>query len=289
MSDAMTFLVFITTGAASYLSLKWTEKPPFNKSYASYLIKDGVKVSTFAFNRMIAYYIAVTFIAAAAYMLLDVGKLWSATGVLHNLFEIAIMVTLHFGGKIKSHAVFACMGIYVLITFSLNMWLEWPQDAAWFKVQGLCLDYSLIVVFVRLYFTTRKKLREDDSVEIPLTEDDIVQTTNPASEFYPNTIHHPYQFWLLIIASISHVIGNIGNSIWLDSGLAFFVFHVTYIITFTLFAYYIYIDTHCAGILPKRIYIFDTSRYKVVSCVILALLCSLGTIRFAIFIQTSKN
>ncbi|RIB11060.1 hypothetical protein C2G38_136249 [Gigaspora rosea] len=137
MSDAMTFLAFLTTGVASYLSLKWTEKLPLNKSYASYLIKNGVKVSTFAFNRMIAYYIAATFIAVTAYMLLDVGKLWSATGIVHNIFEIAVMVTLHFGGKIKSHAVFAWIGVYVLITFSLNMWLKWPQDAAWFKVQGV--------------------------------------------------------------------------------------------------------------------------------------------------------
>ncbi|CAG8691302.1 3553_t:CDS:2, partial [Dentiscutata heterogama] len=223
MSDAMTFLSFVTTGAAAYLSLKWTEKPPPNKKYVSHLIKNGVKVSTLAFNRVIAYYIAITFIAVAAYMILDVGKLWSATGVLHNVFEIVIMLMLHFGGKIKSHAVFAWVGAYVSIVFSLNVWLEWPQDALWFKFQGLCLDYSLIVLFVRLYFTTRKKLRDDES-EIPLTEDDIVQTTEQATEldydFYPNTVHHPYQLWLLILASVVHLIGNIGNSIWVDSGLA---------------------------------------------------------------------
>ncbi|CAG8632284.1 339_t:CDS:2, partial [Dentiscutata erythropus] len=169
MSDAMTFFAFITTGAAAYLSLKWTEKPPPNKRYASHLIKNGVKVSTLAFNRVIAYYIAITFICVAAYMILDVGKLWSATGVLHNVFEIAIMLILNFGGKIKSHAL------------------------------------------------------RDDGSEIPLTEDDIIQTeqaTGLDCDFYPNTVHHPYQLWLLILASVAHLIGNIGNSIWVDSGLA---------------------------------------------------------------------
>ncbi|CAG8510739.1 16470_t:CDS:2 [Racocetra persica] len=217
MSDAMLFLILLTTGAASYLSIKWTEKFPPNKKYISYFIKNGNKVPTILFDRMIAYYVAITFIASVAYAILDVGKLWSAVGVLHNVFEIVVMLSLHYGGKLESHAAFIWMGIYVFLVISLNVWLEWPQDASWFKFQGLCLDYSMIVVFVRLYFTTLKKLREYESMEIPLNRDD---TTDLSPNFYPNTVHHPSQLWLLILASIVHLIGNIGNSIWVDSGLA---------------------------------------------------------------------
>ncbi|CAG8656094.1 4959_t:CDS:2 [Cetraspora pellucida] len=220
MSDAMIFLTLLTTGAASYLSIKWTEKLPLNKKYISYFIKDGDKVPTIAFDRIIAYYVTITFIAVVAYVIFDVGKLWSATGVLHNVFEIAVMLSLHYGGKLESHVAFIWMGVYVFLVISLNLWLEWPQDASWFKFQGLCLDYSLIVVFVRLYFTTLKKIREYESMEIPLNRDDIAQTTDFSFNFYPNTVHHPSQIWLLILASIVHLIGNIGNSIWVDSGLA---------------------------------------------------------------------
>jgi hypothetical protein len=67
----------------------------------------------------------------------------------------------------------------------------------------------------------------------------------------------------------------------------FQVFQLSYVIAWPLYAYYIYVDTHCAGIFhQKRIYLPDTKRWKVICVIILTFILSIGSVRFAIFVQS---
>jgi len=206
--------------------------------------------------------------------------------------EIAILLLLHNGGKLKSNLTFAWLGGYILLVTILGMKLPWPLDGIWFKVQGLCADYALIIQYTRIYFLTRKNLRETNEEQLPLNIDEqaILSTSeNDISydEFFPNSVSHPYQLILLILGSIAHLIGNIANSIWIRSTLAFQVFQLSYIVTWPLYAYYVYIDTHCAGMFQqKRIYLPDTKRWKVICVTILSIILSIGSVRFAIFVQS---
>ena len=83
----------------------------------------------------------------------------------------------------------------------------------------------MIIQFTRIYFLTRKNLREANDEQLPLSinEQAILSTSkNEISydEFFPNRVSHPDQLILLIIASVAHLIGNIANSIWITSTLA---------------------------------------------------------------------
>jgi hypothetical protein len=65
------------------------------------------------------------------------------------------------------------------------------------------------------------------------------------------------------------------------------MFQLSYVVTWPLYAYYIYVDTHCAGTFQqKRIYLPDTKRWKVTCVTLLTLVLSLGTVRFALFVQS---
>jgi len=68
------------------------------------------------------------------------------------------------------------------------------------------------------------------------------------------------------------------------------MFQLGYVITWPLYVYYIYIDTHCAGpFQQKRIFIPDTTRFKVVFITILAITLAIGTVRFAMFVQSLQG
>lgn len=93
------------------------------------------------------------------------------------------------------------------------------------KNLGLCADYALIVQFIRIYFLTRENLREESDEQLPLnTDDQVIHSTSENKisfdEFFPDSVSHPNQLILLILASILHLIGNIANSIWIRSTLA---------------------------------------------------------------------
>ncbi|GES76753.1 hypothetical protein GLOIN_2v1564425 [Rhizophagus clarus] len=224
------------------------------------------------------------------YWLFDVGKLWSVTGTLHNVLEIAILLSLHKGGKLKSNLTFVWLGGFILLVTILSMKLSWPYDGIWFKIQGLCADYAVIVQFIRIYFLTRKNLREVNDEQLPLNTDELVihsTSKNKISfdEFFPDSVSHPDQLILLILASIVHLIGNIANSIWVRSTLAFQIFQLSYVITWPLYAYYIYVDTHCNGTFQqKRIYLPDTKRWKVTCVTIFIFILSIVNEQFFVII-----
>ncbi|RIA96458.1 hypothetical protein C1645_381906 [Glomus cerebriforme] len=283
ISDALVLLAIIVTTISSYLVLRWSSTPP---NYKTYFYKDGTTTPTTAFIFILSYYILLTGFAEITYWVFDVGKLWSVTGLLHNTLEIVILLLLHNGGKLKSNLTFAWLGGFVLFGTILSMKLSWPYDGIWFKIQGLCSDYALIIQFIRIYFITRKNLCEAIDEQLPLNNNE--QTiSSQIDEFFPNSISHPDQLILLILASIVHVIGNLANSIWIRSTLAFQIFQLSYVVTWPLYAYYIYVDTHCAGeFQQKRIYLPDTKPWKVICVTLITIILSIGSIRFAIFVQS---
>src|SRR4051794_26976620 len=48
------------------------------------------------FSTVISYYLIATFFAVFGFWVLDLGKLWSTVGALHNLLEEAILLTMLF-------------------------------------------------------------------------------------------------------------------------------------------------------------------------------------------------
>jgi hypothetical protein len=125
----------LTIGSA-YFGLKWSTEPPKQLKYVSYFYKDGKATPTTGFLLLLSFYISSTGLAEICYWLYDVGKLWSVTGSIHNVLEIAILLLIHNGGKLKSNLTFAWLGGFILLATILSMKLSWPYDGIWFKIQG---------------------------------------------------------------------------------------------------------------------------------------------------------
>ncbi|CAG8454005.1 12715_t:CDS:2 [Ambispora leptoticha] len=230
--EAFTIFAVVTLGISSYYSLRWTSptssyslSKPTTILTNSYFYKGGAAFPTTLFDQLIAYYIFGTFVAAVVVLIFEVGKIWSIFGSLHNMFEIAIMLVLHGGGKVKSNlGYFGSMAFYVVLTNILSVLLDWPYDGIWFKFQGLCSDWALVIQFTRLYYVTKKNLRDNalpttlptEEQEEILLPSSVELNTDEDYRFYPNIVDHPRPLILLIIASFIHLVGNLANSIWVD-------------------------------------------------------------------------
>ncbi|KAG0323004.1 hypothetical protein BG000_002749 [Podila horticola] len=95
---------------------------------------------------------------------------------------------------------------------------------------------------------------------------------------------NPDQIWLLIAASIAHVIGNCVTTIWITSLYAMAAFHISYGIAYPLYAYYLYVDNH--ALRQTKIYLPDFSKIKTATYVAVALIGATATIRAGLFVST---
>ncbi|KAF9132260.1 hypothetical protein BGW39_000512 [Mortierella sp. 14UC] len=77
---------------------------------------------------------------------------------LHNLLEVALLIVLQSGGRVTGMNFGLYMFVYVCITILLSVYLPWPLDAIFFRWQGLCSDFGLIVMFVRMHKSTKAQL-----------------------------------------------------------------------------------------------------------------------------------
>ncbi|KAI8352716.1 hypothetical protein B0O80DRAFT_499410 [Mortierella sp. GBAus27b] len=123
-------------------------------------LSTGEERTSTQINTFILYYIYVTWVAILGYLFFDAGKLWSVVGTLHNLSEIVLLIALHSSGRVTSVAFSMWMIVYVVATIVLSVYLPWPYDAIFFRWQGLCSDFALIIMFVRMYITTKRHLKE---------------------------------------------------------------------------------------------------------------------------------
>ncbi|KAG0030980.1 hypothetical protein BGZ82_007180 [Podila clonocystis] len=95
---------------------------------------------------------------------------------------------------------------------------------------------------------------------------------------------NPDQIWLLIAASIAHVVGNCVTTIWITSLYAMAAFHISYGIAYPLYAYYLYVDNH--ALRQTKIYLPDFSKIKTATYVAVALIGATATIRAGLFVST---
>ncbi|CAG8585567.1 3976_t:CDS:2 [Paraglomus occultum] len=256
--DAAAGFSVLVGGIAGFLSIIWTNPSYHIPAKCVTSFYDGSHVTpTTLFNRLLAYYILFTHFAGTAFLVFDLGKLWLTFGVLHNAWEVAILLLLFMGGRVKNQWFFIILFAYIFIVVALGVFLPWPYDAIIFKWQGLCSDFALPTVFIIIYVNTRKYVRNYASDTIPLV---LVEDTDDVKHgLFPTTIEHPKQLIPLIFASIVHTGGNILATWFLQSLKAFLVFQFCYIISYPIYAYYIYLDTHYENAssvkryyLPKR-------------------------------------
>ncbi|GBB99788.1 hypothetical protein RclHR1_03630016 [Rhizophagus clarus] len=207
--DTSLLFLIITSILSGYYSLIWASNRDLPKKYVTYIYQEnGSRIPATWFNKAIAYYIVFTSVAGIALFYLDTGKLWSTFGILHNIWEVCILLLLHQGGKITSSFFFAFIAIYVIMVTLLDIVLPWPLDAIWFKAQGLCADCALFIVFVRIYLATREYVKEQSSAQLPITNEDDLSPSDEEPSVSPKIIKHPNQILLLLFASFLHILGN---------------------------------------------------------------------------------
>ncbi|CAG8708647.1 1800_t:CDS:2, partial [Cetraspora pellucida] len=176
-----------------------------------FILKDSnsVEIPAIWFDRALAIYIVVTFLAGFTTLFVGIGKIWASVGVFHNAAEFVILFMLGSGGRIKSLVFWLILGFYMSIVVIATTLLEFPYDALWFKGQGLCLDWALLIEFILIYMTTyyEHRHRETDILNLNLDEPD---DNIPAA----HNVNHPQQLWLLIIASLIHILDLHATSIY---------------------------------------------------------------------------
>lgn len=109
------------------------------------------------FNRLILAYLISTLIASFTFDLMNAGKIWASFGVLHNLFEIALLASIFIRRSDIRQVILEAMlwtrkahpstysdflfvpicFLYLLGTAFAVIWLPWPLDALFFKYQGM--------------------------------------------------------------------------------------------------------------------------------------------------------
>ncbi|CAG8541079.1 13086_t:CDS:2 [Dentiscutata erythropus] len=206
---------------ASIFGFYWSYYPPHDKRLISHFHKNNSMVtSTRYFNLLLANYIFFTWLSFVAYMIFDIGKLWSPIGLLCNVAEISLLACIHYGGAITAIKYWIWVLRYLIIVIIGCVWLDWPYDALWYQVQAQAIEVALVITFIRLYFTTRRNLHEYRESTLPLnTEHDNPESSDhsedtipqePSSE-YPlplSFLPQPKQLVGLIFASIVHLLGD---------------------------------------------------------------------------------
>ncbi|KAI1302295.1 hypothetical protein EDD11_005630 [Mortierella claussenii] len=418
MSFIMLALLFAT--GASYAARRATRAP--SRSLTGFVtLATGNEESSTQINNFIQYYIDATWIAVLGYLFFDVGKIWAVVGALHNLLEVALLIVLQSGGRVSSMSFGLYMFLYVCVTILLSVYLPWPFDAIFFRWQGLCSDFGLIIMFTRMYYSTKKQLNafgdpdrhDKELAKAQKAADDMAReheqqqhssimasssslhgvnletrasqgtsaTANgtvsnanghgslhqhlhshwkkfvalapnphqrdssassnghqpssshasltpatpvqeprfggepahvidfvPASSSNSNSAnghptgrvsvvalnqntsiwgvqwHNPDQLLLLVAASYFHVIGNCVTTIWITNLYAMAAFHLSYGISYPLYAYYLYVDNH--ALRQTKVYLPDFKKIKTFAVACWALVGATLTVRAGLLVST---
>ncbi|CAI2179758.1 2873_t:CDS:2 [Funneliformis geosporum] len=296
--DSMTAFISIVMLVVGVIGLKLVINPPTKPSLTTkfYTVSDDPNddnqesisgVPTIGLNRSLVIYTLVTCVTSAAALIVDIGKLWSVIGLFHNSFELVTLLLIGGGGRIKSVSYLVWIIIYIVSVGGLCIFSDFPNDAFFFKIQGLCFDYALVIEFVRIYITTKKHLRDAGNDTLPLNSEEIDDDDN-IRKLLPDTFnHHPKQIIFLILASGAHLFGNLWSTFFVSSANANLIFGISYAITFPLYILYVYVDTQATSVIPqKRIYLPYTPTWKVIVISIYSLALSLLTLRLSVLIPT---
>ncbi|KAF0384724.1 patatin-domain-containing protein [Gigaspora margarita] len=238
---------------------------------------NGEKASTTFFNKLLAGCSIVTGIAAIALIIIDLGTLWTIIGVIHNYFEVIIIILLHQGGNLAANNNIHLYGIiYLLIAEGVTILLQWPYNAFWFKFQGLSVDWVFFIQFMRLYFATKRNYRED---YISLSDNERKTEEQDLPDHHKQGYHLKHVL-LLPFAAFCHIAGNVLFSIFLTDALACYLFSFSYGFTFPSLAFFVYLDTHLRPNKPKKpIFVPDPSIPNIVLVTIISITLSILCLR----------
>jgi len=197
---------------------------------------------------LFGWYTIATFITVGGYFFVDIGKLWVPTGALHNLVEVAILLTLLFEGHVQNFRYFySLLFNYVLLAVFITLILPWPIDALFFKLQGLIIDFALVIQFSRLYNVNKKAEyltpgpRRGETAGL-LSNNELEPGNGVVEEDVVPDEHRSetQNIRILIYASVIHLIGNIIATLFVDTFWPFFFFQFTYGVTFPLYGFYVF-------------------------------------------------
>ncbi|CAI2179756.1 2872_t:CDS:2 [Funneliformis geosporum] len=287
-NDSMLTFVGAIMFVVSVIGLKLVLNPP-TKPSQFYTGDDNQEtisgVPTIGFNRLIVIYMLATFMSAVALIFFDIGKLFAVIAVSHNALEIAMLLLIGGGGRIKGVSFFVWLVIYVESVALIYIFNDFPIDALVFKVQGLTFDFALVIEFVRIYITTINHLRDAGKVKIPSNSEEIVDNDKTRKSLSAIFNQHPKQLIFLILASIIHVFGNLWSTIFITSAIANLIFGASYAIAFPIYILYLYVDIRASSVISqKRIYLPSTPAWKAIVIAIYSLSLALLTIRLGFII-----
>ncbi|CAG8563325.1 15767_t:CDS:1 [Gigaspora rosea] len=88
------------------------------------------------FDTIVTGYIIVTFIALITSVIFEVGKLWSAFGIYHNVLELCLAAALLQNGTFNYIMGLITTVVYSISAVAITSQLDWYWDATFFKFQG---------------------------------------------------------------------------------------------------------------------------------------------------------
>lgn len=302
-NDAVNTLTVVLLAITGTIGLKIVNNPPTNQKLITrfYTITDDSDadingIPTIGFNRLLVLYVWTTFATVLFAIFVDVGKLFSAIGILHNATEMAILTLIGNGGRIKGGSLFAWLLFYILSASAAVILLDFPKDAALFKFQGLIMDIALVIEFTRIYISTKEHIREAERDTLPSLnpdEDDNNINDNTHGTYIPilpTTIEYPKHLLVLLLASGIHLAGNILNILFFSKNTPLLIFELSYSTVFPIYVYFVYLDTTATSILPqKRIYLPYTPTWKAILIAINSITLSLFFFRLSFLFSNNSD
>ncbi|CAG8455384.1 6921_t:CDS:2 [Acaulospora morrowiae] len=284
--DAVSIFTTLVTSLSGYYIMKWLSEPAGKKYTTIFVLDDYKTVTTEEFNYFLGIYALLTALPTFFIIWFDVGKLWSAIGIFHNVSEVIIMLAMHQGGRIISSASIGWLILYAIFASTLSLALSWPLDAVWFKMQGLCSDFAICIQFTRTYFATKAQMRTDAAERDPIHSEEM--STEERNSRHDPIVYFPHQLLLLILASLVHIVGNSITTFYV-SQFTYSLFIASQSVVFTTYAYYVYLDTRAKSVSPQRvIHLPDTAGWKVATVTISSITLSLLVTRIAFAIASSN-
>ncbi|RUP43131.1 hypothetical protein BC936DRAFT_137567 [Jimgerdemannia flammicorona] len=237
--DAVTLWSVMGTFIGAYVSLRYgrlfTDNAHINKEQRSARLLTSV----------IAWYIILTSTTVLSFFIVDMGKLWSPFGALHNLMEVSILAALSYKGQAKClKFLFTVQFIYVVFATTLCLVVPWPYDAILFKFQGLIIDFSLSAEYIRLYNANKRAEYRPHGARHGETAGLLSSTDhdeNGHANEEPEQHEHPesVSVKILIVASFIHLFGNVIGTMS-ESFWCFTAFQYTYGLAYPVFSLFVY-------------------------------------------------
>jgi len=271
-------LTVVITLITTIIAYRYTYfRPPISKRMQSYFCSSDNndsnnsalrRISTLSFNKTLAHYSFATFASSVAYYFVDPSKIFLPFGALHNLFEMAMLMSFLTGGRIKNVSQFFLLFTYLLSINIICAYIDWPYDALFFKFQGLILDFALVVEFTRIYLNTKYYMNNFEQQDLNPDNDDIEEPAEDHETVY--LVNHPTPLLILVFASATHLFGNIYATFFLMDLIANFLFTITYSVAFFSYIFYLYLDTNSVAHINSKKFIYLPTPTKWSSFVIAA-------------------